>query len=317
MTGFPAPRRIRTNGVELSVHLAGPQDGLPLLLLHGWPELAHSWKPVFPALAQAGFRLIAPDLRGFGASDAPKDAAGYAIDAVLADLTGLLDALEIEKAVWAGHDWGGIIAWHGAMLVPERVSGVIGVNTPHLPRGAQPPVAALTAIYGEDHYINRFQQPGLAEAAFEGREDAFFAFIFETAPPQRVFERRGGEVTHLVKNFAAFEGRAEKRIAVPPEERKVYAAAYRRTGFAPGFGLYRNLDANWERMAGVDHRLAMPCLMVLAERDFMLPPALARWMPALCADLETHTLDACGHWTMWERPAELSALVTDWLARRF
>jgi pimeloyl-ACP methyl ester carboxylesterase len=317
MTDFPAPQRIATNGIELSVHLAGPEAGQPLLLVHGWPELAYSWKNQISVLAEAGYRVIAPDLRGFGGSDCPDGIDAYAIDALIADLTGLLDALGHEKAVWVGHDWGGIITWHAAMLAADRFDGVIGVNTPHLPRGAQPPTEAFREIGGEDHYILRFQEPGFAEGVFEGKEDDFFAFIFGAPPKVGKLEDYYPEITHIPAQFAAFAGRAEKRIVVRPEDRAVYADAYRKTGFGPGINLYRNFDANWQRMGGVDHRIALPCLMVSAELDFMLPPKLAGWMPALCKDVEFAVLDACGHWTMWEQPDALNGYMLEWLERRF
>lgn len=317
MTDFPAPRRIAVNGITLSVHLAGPEDGPPLLLVHGWPELAYSWKNQIGPLADAGYRVIIPDLRGFGASDCPADPDAYDIDTLVGDLTGLLDALDHKQAVFIGHDWGGIIVWHAAMLVPERVAGVIGVNTPHLPRGSEPPTKAFRELGGEDHYIIRFQEPGYAERRFEGREADFFAFMFAAPPPARLLERYFPQITHIPAQFEGFEGRPEDRIVVPAADRKVYEDAYRHTGFAPGINLYRNFDANWQRMGGVDHRLAMPCLMVSAECDFMLPPSLTRWMPALCRDVEFHTIEACGHWTMWEKPEILNNHMRDWLARRF
>ena len=316
MTDFPPATRIATNGVTLAVHLAGPGDGQPLILAHGWPELAWSWKNQIGVLAEAGYRVIAPDLRGFGGSDCPEGADAYDIDTLVGDLTGLLDALGHETAVFAGHDWGGIIVWHAAMLARERVAGVIGVNTPHLPRGAEPPTKTFRQIGGEDHYILRFQEPGYAESRFEGREDDFFAFIFGT-PVEGDPEDLYPQVTHIPKQFESFQGRPEDRIVVGPEDRAVYAGAYRGTGFAPGINLYRNFDANWQRMGGVDHRLAMPCLMVSAEKDFMLPPKLAGWMPALCKDVEFQTIEGCGHWTMWEAPQVLNAHMLDWLQRRF
>lgn len=202
------------------------------------------------------------------------------------------------------------------MLAAERVQGVIGVNTPHLPRGAEPPSHYFREVGGEDHYILRFQERGVAEAIFEGREDEFFAFIF-AAPPADDIERYFPDITHIPKQFQAFTGRPEDRIVVGPEDRAVYAEAYRRTGFGPGMNLYRNFDANWQRMGGVDHRLAMPCLMVSAEKDFMLPPKLAGFMPALCSDVEFRVIEGCGHWTMWEAPEALNAHMLDWLERRF
>ncbi|MHA6287986.1 alpha/beta fold hydrolase [Maricaulis sp. CAU 1757] len=317
MTDFPAPQRIATNGIELSVHIAGPEDGQALLLVHGWPELAYSWKHQLPILANHGYRVIAPDLRGFGGSDAPSAASAYGIDTLVGDLTGLLDTLGHETAVFGGHDWGGIITWHAAMLAADRVAGAIGVNTPHLPRGAEPPTTYFRELGGDDHYILRFQEHGYAEAIFEDREDEFFEFIFGSAPRADQLDSLFPGITHIPKKFQEFESRDESRIVVGPEDRKVFADAYRKTGFGPGLNLYRNFDANWERMGGVDHRLDMPCLMIAAECDFMLPPKLAGWMPALCTDLEMKTIHDCGHWTMWEHPEQVTADMLDWLQRRF
>jgi len=317
MTDFPAPTRIETNGVTLSVHLAGPEDGRPLLLAHGWPELAYSWKNQIKPLADAGYRVIVPDLRGFGASDCPTNVASYTMDEMVADLTGLLDALGHETVVFIGHDWGGIIIWHAAMLARDRVAGAVGVNTPHLPRGSEPPTAAFLAMGGPDHYILKFQEPGYAEAIFTGREDDFFAFMMGKPPRADDLDGLFPGITHIPKQFQAFTGRPEDRMVVGPDDRAYYAEAYRRSGYDGGINLYRNFDANWERMGGVDHRLSIPCLMISADADFMLPPKLAAWMPALCSDLEHHTLEGCGHWTMWEQPDALNARLLDWLRRRF
>ncbi|MDG1418158.1 MAG: alpha/beta hydrolase [Maricaulis sp.] len=317
MSDFPAPTRIKVKDIELSVHLAGPGDGQPLLLAHGWPELAYSWKNQIDVLARAGYRVIAPDLRGFGASDCPAGTEHYAVDEMVGDFTGLLDALGHEKAVFVGHDWGGILVWHAAMLAPERVQGVIGVNTPHLPRPSVPPTETFKNIGGEDHYVLRFQEDGYAERRFEGQEDKFFAFVFGAPPEVADIESLYPDITHLVKQFENFKGRKEEHAVVGPEDRKIYAEAYAKTGFAPGFGLYRNFDANWQRMGGVDHRLSLPCLMVAADKDFMLPAKLCSWMPALCKDVEINILEDCGHWTMWQQPDQLNAHMLEWLERRF
>lgn len=317
MTDMPPPRRIATNGVTLSVHLAGPETGMPVLLCHGWPELAYSWKNQIGPLAAAGHRVIAPDQRGFGASDAPWPAAAYGIDALVGDLTGLLDALGITRAVLVGHDWGGILAWHAALLAPERVAGVVGVNTPHRGHSRIDPVSMLGKRFGPEHYIVAFQEEG-AEEALVGREDDFFAFVFGSAPlpapadprdiPARAFD--------LFGRFAAFTGREEARCVVPAADRAVYAAAYRASGFRGGVNWYRNLAANWARMAGVDHHVRQPALMIAAANDWYLPPALTRGMERLVPDLELHVIEGCGHWTQWEAPETLNRLILAWLARR-
>ncbi|TRO96054.1 alpha/beta hydrolase [Glycocaulis profundi] len=317
---MPPARRIDLGEVTLSVHLAGPEDGLPVLLLHGWPELALSWASQIEALAGAGYRVIAPDNRGFGASDAPRDVAAYGIDRLVGDISGLLDALGHDRAVIAGHDWGGIVMWHAACLIPERFLGAIGVNTPHLPRGSKPPTEVFTELAGPDHYIVRFQDEA-ADDLFAGREDEFFAFIFGAPPPTADLSKLPPSITHLPKRFENFLARgglkSEDDAVVGPELRAAYAEAYRRSGFRGGLNWYRNLDANWARMGGVDHRLSMPCLMISAECDVMLPPKMTAWMPALCKDLELEVIDGIGHWTQHEAPEQLNALMLDWLKRRF
>jgi pimeloyl-ACP methyl ester carboxylesterase len=317
---MPPARRIDLGDVTLSAHLAGPEDGLPVLLLHGWPELALSWASQIEALAQAGYRVIAPDNRGFGASDAPSDVAAYGIDRLVGDISGLLDAVGHDRAVIAGHDWGGIVMWHAACLIPERFMGAIGVNTPHLPRGSKPPSEVFTELAGPDHYIVRFQDEA-ADDLFAGREDEFFAFIFGAPPPTADLSKLPPSITHLPKRFESFLARgglkSEDDAVVGPELRAAYAEAYRRSGFRGGLNWYRNLDANWARMGGVDHRLSMPCLMISAECDVMLPPKMTAWMPALCKDLELEVIDGIGHWTQHEAPEQLNALMLDWLKRRF
>lgn len=313
---FPEPTRIATNGIELSVYQAGPTNGIAVLLLHGWPELARSWQHQIAALATAGFRVIAPDLRGFGGSDAPKQVAAYGIDVLLADMTGLLDALDVETAIWVGHDWGGFISWPAALLVPKRVTGLIGVNTPHSPRAPKDPIELFRLSYGDDNYIVRFQEPGVAEAAFTGREEAFFDFIFGKPPPRKL-QRTPAAATHFLKRFAKFTGADEGKLVMPKAEREIYATAYAKSGFTGGINYYRNLTANWQRMEGVDYTICQPSLMIGAELDFFLPPKLIDGMQDRIADLEVHIIAQCGHWTQCEAPEELSQLMVNWLLRRF
>ncbi len=313
---FPAPTRIATNGITLSVHVAGPRTGPTVLLLHGWPELARSWQHQMAALAEAGFYVIAPDMRGFGASDCPDEVSAYGIDILLSDMTGLLDALNRDAAIWVGHDWGGFVSWPAALLVPERVAGLVGVNTPHSPRAPADPVALFRKSYGDDNYIVRFQEKGVAEAAFSGRENDFFDFIFGKPPPRKL-SRTPASATHFLKRFAKFSGADEDTLVMPREEREVYAKAYIKSGFSGGINYYRNLSANWKRMKGVDYTIHQPSLMIGAELDFFLPPKLIDGMEERVKDLEVHIIKGIGHWTQWEAPEELSNLMIDWLERRF
>ena len=318
--GMPEPRRIDCGEVTLSVHLDGPEDGVPVLLLHGWPELALSWAGQIEALSAAGYRVIAPDNRGFGHSDAPREIDAYGIDRLAADFTGLLDALGHERAVWVGHDWGGIAMWQIACLHPDRFLGAAGVCTPHLPRGANPPTEVFREMAGEEHYILRMQEDAFDDF-WKGREEAFFAFVFGPPPPTADFEKLPASVTHLPKRFERWVSRggtaASEEPVVPAHLRRIYAETYARTGFRGGFNWYRNFDANWQRMGGVDHRLSMPCRMIAAELDFMLPPKLTKFMPVLCSDLDLDIVPDCGHWMQYEAPEMLTAHLLSWLERRF
>ncbi len=313
---MPPARRVSVGDIELSVHEAGPPDGPVVLLCHGWPELAHTWRRQIAPLAAAGYRVIAPDQRGFGASDAPADPALYTMDHLVADLAGLLDALDVETAVYVGHDWGGIVVWHAAMLTPDRVAGVIGVNTPHLPRGDRDPIEVFRGLYGDDHYIVRFQELGV-EAAFAGREDAFFEFMLVTPVPAEDLAKIPPSFSHFFKRFERFTGRAPENIVVPPQDRAVFARGYRQSGFHGGVNWYRNFSHNWRRMADVDHHIPGPALLIMAECDLMLPPKLAKHSKALVADLEVRVFEGCGHWTQWERSQELTDEMLTWLAARF
>ncbi len=311
---FPPAQRVDVGGAHLSVHAAGPEDGPLVVLLHGWPELAWSWKHQIRPIAALGFRVLAPDSRGFGASDAPDDPAAYRIDHLAADVTGLLDHAGAARAVVVGHDWGGALAWHFAMLRPDRTAGVGALATPHLPRPASPTSEALRARFGDDHYMLRFQEPGLAEARLGPARDELFAAFFAIlrAPEERAYP------TPSFESFMAQLAHADPAASVVPEaDRAAFVEAYRRTGFTPGLNWYRNLDANWARMAGVDEVIRAPGLMISAERDPILTPSLTRRMPELVPDLELHVVPGAGHWIQWEAPEAVNALLCGWLERRF
>ena len=155
--GMPAPRFISTNGIRMAVYEAG--EGLPVVFVHGFPELAFSWRNQLRSYPAAGLRAIAPDMRGYGLTDRPPDVAGYAISNLCADLLGLLDALDIERAVFCGHDWGGVPVWTMPRIHPDRVAGVIGVNTPAFGgnQGAGPvrPAGGGTADHPDRELLQR------------------------------------------------------------------------------------------------------------------------------------------------------------------
>lgn len=327
MESLPSARRIRLPdriastgereaGITLSVQETG--QGPAVVLCHGFPELAYSWRHQIRALAAAGFRVIAPDQRGYGGSDAPEPVEAYGIDHLTGDLAGLLDALEIERAVFVGHDWGGFIAWAMPVMHPDRTVGVIGVNTPYVPF---PTTETLRKAFTEDErlYILWFQQPGVAEGVLDRDPRLVFEKLMCRGAPIRGSMIQAGRMGADANPFRRLE---TMKAAGPPllseEEIELYTQAYARRGFRGGINWYRNVDRNRARFPDVSTRpIALPSLMITAEWDAALPPDMAKHMPGLCSDLEMHMIAGCGHWTQQEKPEELNRLMIDWLTRRF
>src|SRR5213080_4575874 len=295
-------------------------EGPPVVLCHGFPELAYSWRHQLPALAAAGFRAIAPDQRGYGGTDCPSAVEAYDIHHLTGDLVGLLDALRIERAVFVGHDWGGIVTWMMSLLHPARTAAVIGVNTPYFPRPSAPPIGLMREIYGDNYYIVKFQEPGVADAALARDVRRVFTQLMRRGVPQAEHRAR----------IAAATGRGMRNMvelieqeAIPGEpflsadELQVYVDAFTRTGFTGGLNWYRNLDRNWETTPELDGaHIEVPSLMITAEWDPVLRPELAEAMRGLVPDLEVAMIRGCGHWTPQEKPAELNRIMVDWLTRR-
>lgn len=319
MKDFPEPIFVQAGDVRLATYQAG--EGAPgrppIILVHGWPELAYSWKNQMGPLAKAGFKVIAIDLKGFGASDAPEDKTLYDAAHITGDFVALLDALGIEKAIFCGHDWGGALVWAMGQLHPERVAGIIGVSTPLRPRPPVPPLQILAKRFTPNHYIVRFQEEDAPEKLFESDVERFFPFIFRKPAPRERWLALIPGVFDLMSRFA--EGGAPKMedVVLSKEDLQIYIDAYKKSGFRGGINIYRNVDCNWALMEGREQTIAAPSLWIGAELDLFLPPESAEGMEALIPDLEKRVLSGCGHWVMWEKPERLNAAITDWLKRRF
>jgi pimeloyl-ACP methyl ester carboxylesterase len=291
---------VRVNGINLAVAEHGPADGPVVVLLHGFPELGYSWRHQVGPLADAGYRLLVPDMRGFGDSDAPAKVQAYAIDALAGDVLGLLDHAGAERGVVIGHDWGADVAWKTAWLHPERVSAVAGLSVPFVPRAPAPPLELMRAHLGEDFYIVWFQQPGVAEAKLERN-------VRRTLATSRVWDpawAAGGADDPATPSF------------MTDEELEVYVGAFSRTGFRGGLSYYRNIDRNWELTAAVrERRITQPALFLTGERDpvrgFMPAAAMEGWV----TDLRVNAvIPGAGHWVQQQSPREVNELLLGWLA---
>ena len=288
-----------------------------MFLIHGWPELAYSWKNQLPALAEAGFRAIAVDVKGFGASDAPADIDAYSIDQMTCDLAALADVLDIERAIWCGHDWGGWLVWGMGQLRPEKVAGVIGVSTPLRPRPPAPPISILKKRFTEKHYFVQFQEEEVPEKLFEENIEKFFRLTFRGPAPREDWARLVPRIFDLPGAITHAPTPPEDTCILSEEDLAVYIEAYRKSGFKGGINLYRNVDRNWQWMEGRDETVRAPSLWIGAELDLFLPPESAEGMEKLVPDLEKQIIADCGHWVMWEKPAELNAALIAWLKDKF
>jgi len=320
MTDFPSPTMIKTNGIDMAVYEMGPKDGLPVVLCHGFPELAYSWRHQLPALAAAGYRAIAPDQRGYGRTSRPAEVSAYDMAHLTGDLAGMLDALGLKDAVFVGHDWGGLVVWQMPIYQPKRVKGVIGVNTPFMARPPIDPIMGLKAMRGENNYVVFFQKPGIADAVLAKDVGKTFRFFMRKgAVKADEFAKLPQEAKNfeLVKAIQEDEPTWRGRMLLTDAEMKVFVDAFTGTGFTGGINWYRNLTRNWEQSGTMEQRVHVPGLMIMAEDDVVLPPSLTEGMERFVPDLERVLIKDCGHWTQQEKPEETSAAMIAWLKKRF
>jgi pimeloyl-ACP methyl ester carboxylesterase len=331
MTSFPdwpEPAFVSTNGIRMAVYEAGPATAAPpLILCHGFPELAFSWRHQVRDLARSGFRVLAPDQRGYGASDAPAEVAAYDLEHLCGDLIGLLDARGIEKAVFVGHDWGGAVVWQMGMRHPERTAGIIGVNTPHRPRPPIDPIAVFRDRMGEEMYIVHFQKPKEADEILARDVARTMNFMMRKPPKGAVAPSAGfatqrtegqGSVFPLVRMIEAYDPAFDPRETfLTDAEMQVFVDAFTRTGFTGGINWYRNITRNWERSAHLSDRIEVPALMIMAENDVVLPPSSADGMEDYIPRLEKRLVRDSGHWTQQERPDDVTAFIAEWMGNTF
>jgi len=319
-----------TNGIRMGYYDAGPKtDAPPVVLCHGWPELAFSWRHQIRALSAAGIRVIAPDQRGYGATERPEPVEAYDMEHLTSDLVGLLDHLEIDKAIFVGHDWGGFVVWQMPLRHASRVAGVVGVNTPHWPRAPIDPIALFRQRFGDHMYIVQFQDPAREpDRIFGSRvEQTFDAFMRKPVPraqdaPAELPIAGVGASARLNLAFpqmiANYDAKHDPRTPIlSAEEKKVFVDTFTRTGFTGGINWYRNFTRNWQRSEGLDHTVRVPALMIMAENDAVLPPSAADGMQKLVPDLEKYLVRDSGHWTQQEKPEEVSAKLIEWRRKRF
>ncbi len=309
-------RFVQSNGIRL--HLAEAGSGPLVLLCHGFPESWYSWRHQLHALAGAGLHAVAPDLRGYGQTDRPAAAAQYTQLHHVGDMLGVLDALGEQQAVIVGHDWGAPVAWHTALLRPDRIRGVVGLSVPYTPRAPVPPIAALRAAAGENFYIVYFQQPGVAEAELERDvRETMRRTLFSASGDAPV---REGPVGAVPGGFLSAMVSPETLPAWLTEaDIDFYAGEFARTGFTGGLNWYRCMDKTWELMGAWNGaQVTPPALYMAGERDLVVQfPGFRELIAGLKAFVpnltKTVMLPGCGHWTQQERPNEVNAALIEFV----
>ena len=324
----PTQRMIESNGIRLNIAEQG--KGPLVLLCHGFPESWYSWRQQIGALAAAGFHAVAPDMRGYGKSDAPEAIDQYTIFHLVGDLVGLLDALEAPSAVIVGHDWGANIAWHAARLRPDRFRAVAALSVPFRPRAPVRPTSVMPQTADAQFYQLYFQEPGVAEAELE-RDPR--------ATVRNMLYGGSGEGAAAIRAAAASSGASPNLGMVPKgggflrgsgapatlpawlseADIDFYAGEFKRSGFRGPLNYYRNIDRNWELTAAfADVKVTVPALYVAGDRDMVvsfpgtdqLLANLKQFVPAL---RNIQMLSGCGHWTQQQRPSEVSAAIIDFV----
>jgi epoxide hydrolase A/B len=286
-------RFVAINGVRLRVTEAGERGAPVTVLAHGFPELAYSWRHQIPVLAGAGYHVLAPDQRGYGGSSRPAAVEDYDIHALTADLVGLLDDIGVENATYIGHDWGAMVVWHTALLHPNRVRAVAGLSVPPIPRARSRPTERWREKFGEDFYMLRFQEPGVAEAEMEA----------DVASTMR------GMFAGLVA------GDAPLPDWITADEFQHYVTEFGRTGFTGALNWYRNYDRNWATTGElVGAKITVPALFVGGTADPIgstMNPARAREVAA--GPYTEEWVEGAGHWVQQERPDDVNDLLLRFL----
>jgi pimeloyl-ACP methyl ester carboxylesterase len=319
MTGI-THRFIETNGIRM--HIAEKGTGPLVLMCHGFPESWYSWRHQIDSLAAAGFHAIAPDMRGYGQTDQPEAIDQYTLLHLVGDMVGVLDALGEETAVIAGHDWGAPVAWHAALLRPDRFRAVIGLSVPYRPRGKVRPTSVMPQTSDAVFYQLHFQTPGVAEAELEADIPTTMRGVLlrlsGDAPA-------GGGGFSMVPRVGGMTARTKEASLAPlpawltEADLAFYAGEFARAGFRGGLNWYRNIDRNWEIMAPFGGaKVNVPALYVTGERDLVLafPGAkeLVANLTAFVPNLrQTIMLPGCGHWTQQERPQAVNAAMIEFL----
>ncbi|XP_077983835.1 bifunctional epoxide hydrolase 2-like [Glandiceps talaboti] len=301
------------------IHYVDVGQGPAVVCCHGFPESWYSWRYQIPALSMAGYRVIVPDMRGYGDSSSPPEIEEYSQAKFCGDMVALLDTLAISDATFVGHDWGGAVVWNMGLFYPDRTRAVAGINTPLFPVNPKKNfMESFLENPGRFDYQIYFQKPGAAEEEFEKDMDRSFKCIMGDFVDSRAVTSTDKDLSSstVTKRGGVLVGYPDKPpvpSSMKQEDIDYYVQQFKKTGFRGPLNWYRNSEANWKDSCKIPHRkVGVPSLMVTASYDYVLTPELSKFMEPLVPDLTRANLE-CGHWTQVEKPRELNEILINWL----
>ena len=310
---FPKPKIIDVNGIQLEIFEAG--EGKPLVLCHGWPEHAYSWRYQIEPLVELGYHVIIPNQRGYGNSSAPESIEDYDIEQLTGDLCGVLDHFGYDDACFIGHDWGAIVVWNMALIHPNRLKALINLSVPFMERGPTEWVSFWESRLGGDFYIVHFnRQPGVADAAFEKNLDQFLENIYRTNQwKDEPIDLGPGMNLITLASSPKLKGGMTGDPLMSPEDLAVFKNAFQISGFSGGINWYRNFSRNWGILAKYPQKVNQPALMIYGDYDSVPKSSnLEQFVPNV-----TEVSFDCGHWILQERPSQTNTAIKEWLAQHY
>ncbi|NWE77885.1 alpha/beta fold hydrolase [Pseudomonas yamanorum] len=306
-------QKVKVNGIELNVHIAGPEGGPPVWLLHGFPECWHSWREQIPALVAQGYRVFVPEMRGYGQSSAPPEVADYDLLTLCADIQGAMDLFGHRQVVMVGHDWGAVVAWHLALLEPERVTRLVTMSVPFAGRSRRPVIEIMRELYADRfNYILYFQTPGVAEKELDADIERTLRLFMQD---QDVFLQKKPASATLLEGVS-LPGKLPAWCR--QQDLDVYVQTFAGDGFRGPLNWYRNFERNWQRtefLAG--RQVLQPTLFLIGDRDpvGVFEAHTLKRMPEVVPHLQQAVLANCGHWIQNEQGAKVNELLVGFLGR--